>query len=131
MIKKISYFLLTKSLGLYINILVIFSPKKALQLTFALFTEPREGKLSKENLPEILRGTQIQTYQHQDQQFLTYTWKGNDTTILLVHGWESNASRWATLLPYLKKSGSTIVAIDGPAHGLSDGKEFTTVNYAR
>jgi pimeloyl-ACP methyl ester carboxylesterase len=42
----------------------------------------------------------------------------------LVHGWESNASRWENLLPYLKKSGSTI-AIDGPAHGLSSGKEFT------
>jgi pimeloyl-ACP methyl ester carboxylesterase len=46
----------------------------------------------------------------------------------LVHGWESNASRWGNLLPYLKKSGSTIIAIDGPAHGLSSGKEFSIPN---
>jgi pimeloyl-ACP methyl ester carboxylesterase len=46
----------------------------------------------------------------------------------LVHGWESNASRWENLLPYLKKSGSTIIAIDGPAHGLSSGKEFSIPN---
>jgi hypothetical protein len=30
------------------------------------------------------------------------------------------------ILPYLKKSGSTIIAIDAPAHGLSSGKEFNT-----
>jgi pimeloyl-ACP methyl ester carboxylesterase len=44
--------------------------------------------------------------------------------LFFVHGWESNASRWENLLPYLKKSGSTIIAIDGPAH-LSSGKEFS------
>lgn len=29
-----------------------------------------------------------------------------------------------------KKSGSTIVAIDAPAHGLSSGKEFSIPQYA-
>jgi pimeloyl-ACP methyl ester carboxylesterase len=28
----------------------------------------------------------------------------NDTVILLVHGWENNASRWEKILPYLQKS---------------------------
>jgi alpha-beta hydrolase superfamily lysophospholipase len=31
---------------------------------------------------------------------------------------------------YLKKSGSTIIAIDAPAHGLSGGKEFNIPQYA-
>ena len=57
-------------------------------------------------------------------------WKGNETKILLVHGWESNASRWKKTLPHLQKSGSTIIAIDGPAHGLSSGKEFSIPQYA-
>ena len=34
------------------------------------------------------------------------------------------------MLPYLKKSGNTIIAIDGPAQGLSSGKEFTVLKYA-
>jgi alpha-beta hydrolase superfamily lysophospholipase len=29
------------------------------------------------------------------------------------------------ILPYLQKSGSTIIAIDAPAHGLSGGKDLT------
>ena len=128
--KKIVFFIFTKSIGLYINILSFVFPKKASQLAYAFFSEPREGKLSKDKLPEILQEAQSEIFQLQEDSFHTYTWKGNDTVILLVHGWESNASRWEYLLPYLKKSGSTIIAIDGPAHGLSSGKEFNIPQYA-
>jgi pimeloyl-ACP methyl ester carboxylesterase len=128
--KKLMFFIFTKSIGLYINCLSYVFPKKASQLAYAFFSEPREGRLSKTNLPEILQEAQSETFQMEAHSFQTYTWKGNDTTILLVHGWESNASRWENILPYLKKSGSTIIAIDGPAHGLSSGKEFSIPKYA-
>ncbi|WP_369753231.1 alpha/beta fold hydrolase [Flavobacterium sp. WC2409] len=128
--KKTLYFLFTKSIGLYINFLSFVSPDKATQLAYSLFSEPREGRLTKSKLPKILRETESRTFKHNDEYFQTYTWKGNDTVILLVHGWESNASRWKKMLPYLKESGSTIIAIDGPAHGLSSGKEFNIPQYA-
>ncbi len=127
---KSLYFIFTKSIGLYINTLSYLFPKKATQLAYALFSEPRKGRLSKNKLPEILSTAQSETFQIRDNYFQTYSWKGNENTILLVHGWESNASRWELLLPYLQKSGSTIVAIDGPAHGLSSGKEFNIPQYA-
>lgn len=128
--KKTFYFLFTKSVGLYINILSFVSPTKATQLAYTLFSKPRDGKLTKAKLPKILRETENRTYNHKGESFQTYTWKGNDTVILLVHGWESNASRWKKMLPYLKESGSTIIAIDAPAHGLSSGKEFNIPQYA-
>jgi pimeloyl-ACP methyl ester carboxylesterase len=128
--KKALYFLLTKSIGIYINLLSFVFPKKASQLAYAIFSEPRSGKLSKNNLPKILQESKTETFRYEEHQFQTYTWEGNDTVVLLVHGWESNASRWENLLPYLKKSGSTIIAIDGPAHGLSSGKEFSIPKYA-
>lgn len=128
--KKLFYFFLAKSIGLYINFLSFVFPKKASRLAYAFFSEPRIGKLSKSNLPEILQEAQNETFQYEDHYFQTYTWKGNDTIILLVHGWESNSSRWENLLPFLKKSGSTIIAIDAPAHGLSSGKEFSVPKYA-
>ncbi|MNP94751.1 2-succinyl-6-hydroxy-2,4-cyclohexadiene-1-carboxylate synthase [compost metagenome] len=128
--KNIFFFLFTKSLGLYINVLSFVLPEKASQLAYAFFSEPREGKLSKDNLPEILKEAQTNSFQQEEHSFQTYTWEGNETIILLVHGWESNASRWESFLPYLKKSGSTIIAIDGPAHGLSSGKEFSIPKYA-
>ena len=128
--KKSLYFVFTKSVGLYLNFLSFVFPEKATQLAYSLFSEPREGKLSKTNLPKVLQSTENETFQHNEHHFHTYIWKGNDTVILLVHGWESNASRWENMLPYLQKSGSTIIAIDGPAHGLSSGKEFNIPQYA-
>jgi len=119
-----------KSVGQYINLLSFVQPKKALHLSYALFTQPRIGQLSKENLPNILQNTIKETFQHNEHHFQTYTWKGNDTKILLVHGWESNSARWEKTLPHLQKSGSTIIAIDAPAHGQSSGKEFNVPRYA-
>ncbi len=57
--------------------------------------------------------------------------RGNENKILLVHGWESNASRWELMIPELRKSGSTVIALDGPAQGLSSGTEFNIPQYAR
>ena len=128
--KKAYLFLLTKSIGFYINSLSFIFPKKASQLAYAFFSEPRKGNLSNDRLPKILREAQTETFEYEDYYFQTYIWKGNENVILLVHGWESNSSRWKKLLPYLQQSGSTIFAIDAPAHGLSSGKEFNIPKYA-
>jgi esterase/lipase len=128
--KKIIDFYIIKSIGLYINFLSFVLPKKATQLAHGYFSEPRKGKLTPDNLPKILQESHSQTLQYEDNSIQTYTWKGNETVILLIHGWESNSSRWKKMLPYLKKSGSTIIAIDGPGQGLSSGKEFTVIKFA-
>lgn len=100
-------------------------------MAYKLFSEPRKGKLEKDNLPEFLKNSKMKTFIFEENEFQTYTWKGNENIILLVHGWESNSSRWDRLLPYLKKTSSTIIAIDAPAHGLSSGKEFNVPKYAK
>jgi esterase/lipase len=128
--KKMIYFLLTKSIGLYLNLMSFVFPKKATQLAHYYFTVPREGKLLKNKLPDILQEAQLETIYHNEDVIQAYVWKGNETVILLVHGWESNSSRWEKMLPYLKKSGSTIIAIDGPGQGLSSGEEFNVLKIA-
>jgi len=105
-------------------------PQKAMELSYALFSQPRIGRLKKEELPKVLRHTETEIFHHNEHHFQTYIWKGNETKILLVHGWESNAARWKKTLPHLQKSGSTIIAIDAPAHGQSSGKEFNVPLYA-
>jgi esterase/lipase len=128
--KKTFYFLLTKSIGSYINFLGLVSPKKATEMAHGYFSEPRKGKLSLDALPKTLQAAESEMIIHNDDIIQTYIWKGNDTVVLLIHGWESNSSRWKKMLPHLKKSGSTIIAIDGPAQGLSSGKELTIIKYA-
>lgn len=129
MIKPI-YFLYTKSIGLYINFLSFVHPEKATQLAYSLFSKPRKGKLLQKNIPKTLKESEIESFHYRRQKFKSYIWKGNQTVIILAHGWESNSLRWEKLLPYLQKTGSTIIAIDGPAHGLSKGNKFDIPKYA-
>ncbi|MFP9098262.1 alpha/beta fold hydrolase [Flavobacterium sp. RHBU_24] len=117
-------------LGLYINLLSFFAPVKANAIAYKYFSQPLYGRLNKNKLPIILREAVPVTLQHEGIGFQAYVWPGNATTVLLAHGWESNAARWKLLISYLRKSGCTIVAVDAPAHGLSDGKEFTIPRYA-
>ena len=128
--KKIQYFILTKSVGFYLNIWSYLNLENAKNRAYQLFSQPRNGRLSKENLPKTLQTAKQETFQFNNENFQTYIWQGNEEIILLVHGWESNASRWKKLLPYLKPLGKTIIAIDAPAHGLSEGKEFNAPKYA-
>ena len=121
---------LAKSIGAYINVLSYVAPKKAFAIAYMFFSEPRKGKINVNKIPKTLQKALQQKYFFKEHQIQTYIWKGNDDIILLVHGWESNASRWKKLLPYLKKTGKTIIAIDAPAHGMSSGKEFNVPIYA-
>lgn len=127
--KKIKYFLLTKSIGFGLNITSYLQPKKATAIAYKLFSEPRTGKLDKKALPKMLQNVSSQNIETDEHFAETYIWSGNENVVLLVHGWESNTSRWEKLLPYLQETGSTIVAIDAPGHGLSGGKEFNVVKY--
>ena len=128
--KKLKYFLLTKSVGFGLNNLSYFQPKRATSIAYRLFSEPRKGRLNKEDLPQILQGVPTENFVFDNEILETYIWKGNENVILLVHGWESNTALWEKLLPYLQETGRTIVAIDAPAHGLSGGTEFNVIKYA-
>jgi alpha-beta hydrolase superfamily lysophospholipase len=108
----------------------LFAPKKATLLAFSLFSHPRKGKLIASHLPPFLAEAKKETFDNDGLQIQTYRWDGDEKIIFLLHGWESNTMRWKKLLPYLMKTGHTIIAIDAPAHGLSEGNEFNVIRYA-
>ena len=126
---KFKYFLLTKSLGFYLNVLVYLFPKKAQAMSYKLFSTPRKGKLNINQLPQFLKSHVSEQLVYTNYTIQTYTWVGTSDVILLVHGWESNSTRWKKVLPHLLKTGKTIVAIDAPAHGLTSGSEFNVPFY--
>jgi pimeloyl-ACP methyl ester carboxylesterase len=138
--KKIQYLILTKSIGFYLNVLSYINLDAAKNKAYQLFSQPRKGKIQKEKLPKTLQSATLETFEYHNEKFQAYIWKGtqgaaklseaNEDIILLVHGWESNASRWKKLLNYLNPLGKIIIAIDGPAHGLSEGKEFNAPIFA-
>lgn len=129
--KKYSLILLKKTIGLFINLLHCVLPTQAVRLTYYFFSTPNADKLEALKLPEILNNAEKEIIKFEDYSIQSYIWKGNNNKILLAHGWESNASRWENLLVKLRKTGSTIIAIDAPAHGLSNSLEFSVPLYSR
>lgn len=107
--------------GKYFNIYTFFSPKKAAYKAFNLFCTVRKGRVlphQKDYLEEAKHSVE-QIAGHQIQ---SYHWKGSKETVLLVHGWESNAFRWRNLIKKLQEADFNIMAFDAPAHGHSSGK---------
>lgn len=127
--KQLRYFLLTKSAGLYINLLSYLLPMRAQALSYKLFSSPRDGRLSLATLPPVLQNAKHSFIESGSERFQCYEWGTGDDVVLLLHGWESNAGRWELLLPHLAHASTRVIAVDAPAHGLSSGK-FSLPRYA-
>ena len=106
--------------GSYFNTVAIFSKEKAAKKAFTLFCSPRKGKVL-EHQKEYLDSAKSDIIQVDDLALQTYHWQGNNETILLLHGWESNVFRWRNLIEFLQKENYNIIAFDAPAHGNSSG----------
>lgn len=129
--KSLLYFILTKSIGLYINILQWFAPKIAAKTAYNFFSHPRVKRLSQTDLPPILQSAEKQIFDFENHKIQTYIWVGTQETVLLIHGWESNAARWEDMVQLLQKDNKNIIAIDAPAHGLSSGISFDIPTYGK
>ncbi|MEU4363621.1 alpha/beta fold hydrolase [Promicromonospora sp. NPDC023987] len=66
---------------------------------------------------------------HKGVDVVTYTWGDPDTpAVLLVHGWQSRASAFGSLITTLTAAGLRVVAYDAPAHGDSGGRIRTALD---
>ncbi|WP_397362081.1 alpha/beta fold hydrolase [Olleya sp. R77988] len=118
-----------KIIGSTLNIVSFIAPKYASSKALDLFATPRKGR-NNEKEDKFLNTASQQILNYEDASIQTYTWKGSKETILLAHGWESNAFRWKNLIKTLQKLDYNIVALDGPAHGKSSGTQFNAILYS-
>jgi pimeloyl-ACP methyl ester carboxylesterase len=56
------------------------------------------------------------------KQVLTYRWGDGRRPVLLIHGWQSRASRFADFVPRLRALGYTPISFDAPGNGDSAGR---------
>ena len=118
-----------KSIGNVLNASSYLSSRYASKKAIHLFSKPRKGRYNEEQNSII--ATAIKTQLKCDNLDISvYNWKGNGPTVLLAHGWESNASRWNYILEDLQALDYNIIALDAPAHGNSGGKFFNAVLYS-
>jgi len=118
-----------RAIGSLLNGLSLVLPKYATKKAMSIFTTPRKGRIN-DTQAEFLGSAFKEELVYSNLPIMTYRWIGNNKTILLVHGWESNAARWRKLIISLKKQHYNIVALDAPAHGNSGSKTFNALLYS-
>jgi pimeloyl-ACP methyl ester carboxylesterase len=118
--KKIINTILPLAYGSYFNTLALFSKEKVAKKAFVLFSSPRKGAIL-EHQKNYLNKAKGELVSVENIKLQTYTWEGNNKTVLLLHGWESNVYRWKNLIEFLKREDYNIIAFDAPAHGNSTG----------
>lgn len=119
-----------KLYGFYFNTIAFFSKEAAAKKALSVFSIPRKGKITPLQ-DQFLKTADKQLIGFDEGLYALYKWKGTGPTVLLLHGWESNAFRWKYLIEPLVKKDYNIIAIDAPAHGGTDGTEFTAVKYSK
>ncbi len=118
-----------KLIGAGLNCYSYISTNGAAEKALQLFATPRKGKHTEKH-QKFLNTAQKETLVYDNLNIATYKWQGNAKTILLVHGWESNAARWKKKIKALLKEGYTIIALDAPAHGKSGSDTFNAILYS-
>jgi pimeloyl-ACP methyl ester carboxylesterase len=117
-------------LGLYLNVINIISKKIGGKHAFLLFCYPFPVKLKRVQA-EFLGTSEQSFYNFNDKKIATYKWGSGPQTILCLHGWQSQSYRWKKYIEALDKQKYTVISIDAPAHGKSDGKIFNVPMYAK
>lgn len=104
-------------------------PNAAGDKIFELFQKPRIRARHKRS-DALLEQAEVFEILYGDRLLKGYQWGNGERTVLMVHGWESRGTALRSFVPPLLEQGFRVVAMDGPAHGDSDGKSTNLSDFA-
>lgn len=58
-----------------------------------------------------------------------YRWGNSDKSVVVVHGWAGRATQFRRFVKPFINAGYQVIGFDGPAHGQSEGKRTTIVEF--
>ncbi|PAZ12649.1 alpha/beta hydrolase, partial [Streptomyces sp. SA15] len=112
-----------------LNALARPAPAFAGRAAYALFCHPlrRGGVLPRERAVHERAATEELTLS--GRRVRVYRWGDGTRPVLMLHGWQSRASRYAGFVPRLQALGLTALSFDAPGHGDSEGRSTTLLEY--
>ncbi|GAA1086867.1 MULTISPECIES: alpha/beta fold hydrolase [Kitasatospora] len=120
----------TKALvGTALNTAALISPDLAGRAAFGLFRRPGARSRVRPAEREVHDRARTSHLTVAGRRTAVYRWGDGSRPVLLVHGWQSRASRFAPLVARLLAEGRSPVAFDAPAHGGSAGSTTTILEY--
>ncbi|WP_187285182.1 alpha/beta hydrolase [Streptomyces sp. OR43] len=97
--------------------------------TYTLFHMPLARSSMRDSERELFGDAHIQRQRVNGKLAATYRWGNGARPVLLVHGWQSRASRLADFVPGLLDRGYSVIAFDAPGHGDATGRSTTILEY--
>lgn len=119
-----------KALRLYFQSIGNLFPKFAAKQALELFFTPRKTK-TKEFKKKILKKGIAVSFRHNNHVLHGYKWGSGSKTALLIHGWEGSSASLGGFVPALTKSGYSVYAFDGPAHGAHKAVKTNMIDFGK
>ena len=114
----------------YLRLVNSISPRLGGKHAFLLFCYPFPLKFKKYQ-SDFLKTSHFSFLDFEGKRIAQYKWGSGEKVIFCLHGWQSNSFRWKKYVEVLDKKKYTMICLDAPAHGRSDGVLFNVPMYAR
>ncbi len=112
----------------FFKIMNLVIPSFAERLALRLFLTPPRNQIPDWHKPFIAKAS-TSTIMVNDKLIKLYQW-GEGPLILLIHGWGGRGSQFSAFIDTFLEAGYSILTFDGPAHGLSTGKQTDMFEFA-
>lgn len=104
------------------------APGSITNFAYNQLANPQVHKI-RENELKTLDKSQKEIFPFKGFDIQTYTWKGGDKSVLLIHGWEGQAGNFSDIIEAFIKDGFTVYAFDAPAHGFSSKGKTSILDF--
>ncbi|HEX5636721.1 MAG TPA: alpha/beta hydrolase, partial [Gammaproteobacteria bacterium] len=105
------------------------TPKLAGRVAYRLWFTPTRYKTPASE-KEALQSAVMDRQLIQGQTIATYQWGQSGPKVLLVHGWSGRGTQLGSFVKPLMSAGFRVLSFDGPAHGVSTGKQTNLFEFA-
>ena len=105
------------------------APRVAGRATFYLFCNLKPRSKVHDSERETHHRAVLDELSVNGKKVVTYRWGNGVRPVLLVHGWQSRAARFAGFVPRLEALGYSLISFDAPGHGASGGRRTTILEY--
>ncbi|MFC9325888.1 alpha/beta hydrolase [Kitasatospora sp. NPDC057015] len=112
-----------------LNATSLVAPRLAGRGAVELFLRPGRRARLRDSEREVHERAVTEEVTVGGRRVVVYRWGDGGRPVLLVHGWQSRASRLAAFVPPLRALGHSVVAFDAPGHGASGGRTTTILEY--
>ena len=106
------------------------TPKLCARYALKLFSTPQRRYL-RQPKSSMMKQAQVLQTRLNGETLNSYLWDNSGPTVLLVHGWETGGLHLYGFVEPLWSLGFRIIAMDGPAHGRSQGSATNLVHFAQ